>query len=318
VRGLGSARSQSAEAFERATRRTIEHARRESAAIALSAWFDVVEAQQLSLLRAKSREEAEEIARVAHARVTRGVAMPMEASLAEAEIGSAVLGERDAEGRLFEARAALKYALGLPASPDVIATDELDLDASEPAKAPIEHGGEHPSVLAARAHLALAKTDAALARSVSTTPLSVSMTAAREGTGERLFTGVLGFPLPIFDPSRFDAAKQNANVYAAEARVTRAQAEVERDRAIAAHEREHTREVRDALRTRVLLPLREAVRFARANYQAGTQDATTLLLLRQRLLDAEERLCHAVAEVKRADVRSALARGTLLEGDAGL
>jgi multidrug resistance efflux pump len=124
---------------------------------------------------------------------------------------------------------------------------------------------------------------------------------------------MISLPLPILDPSRFDAARQHANVLNAEAHAVRVRDELARDNALTTHERIHTREVRDTLRTRVLVPLRETVRLARASYQAGTQDATGLLLLRQRLVSAEEQLGHAAAEVKRADVRHALARGTLLE-----
>ncbi len=169
------------------------------------------------------------------------------------------------------------------------------------------------SAVAARAQVALAQADAGLARAEAAPPVGVGFSYAREGTGEQFLVGTLSIPLPLLDPSGFDAARSRGSVLTAEARALRGREELARDIALAAHEREHTRDVRDTLRSRVLVPLREAVRIARAAYQAGTQDATGLLVLRQRLVAAEEHLAHAVIEVKRSDVRYARARGTLID-----
>ena len=312
VRGLGDARRHAADAVTQAAHTTVERARLEGAGMAVLAWLDVIEAQQLLALRVTSRNDAIEIERVATARAARGVSLPIEVSLAAAEVGAAQLAEQDAEGRVVEARAALKYALGLPPSPDVVATGELDAEDAEAAPAPARR--DHPAAAEARAHAALAEADARLVRAIATPPLTVGLNYAREGTGEQYLTATVTFPLPLLDPSRFDAARQRGNVLTAEARAVRVRAELARDDALTLHDRAHTREVRDTLRTRVIGPLGEAVRLARASYQSGTQDATSLLLLRQRLVAVQEQLGHAVAEVQRADVRSAVARGTLLDG----
>lgn len=310
LRGLGGARLEAASAFDRAARSTLEQARLEGAATALLAWLDLLEAQQLARLRTMTRVDAEEIARVATARVSRGVAMPAEASLAAAEVGAARLGERDAEGRLFEARATLKVALGVPPAVNVSATGSLERDYGPSPAAPRR---EHPALIAARSQIAVAEADTRLSRASATPPFSFGINYAREGTGEQLMTAGISLPLPLLDPSRFDAARQQAHVLSATAHAVRVREELAHDAALTDHERVHTREIRDTLQTDVLVPLREAVRIARASYQAGTQDATGLLLLRQRLVLAEEQLGRAAADVDRADVRSALARGTLLD-----
>jgi len=309
LHGLGAARSGVAEAFTRSSRSGLERARLEGASEALLAWLGVLEGQQLVALRSASRLEALELARVADARVARGVGMPSEAALAASEVGAALLAEQDAEGRLVEARAALAFALGIPPAPDLVATGQLDADT--PLEPPLRH--DHPAAVEARAQIARAEAEAKLGRAQASPPLTVGVSYAREGTGEQFLTGTVSFPLPVLDPTRFEGAMQRSNVLAAQARASRVAAENARDQALATHDREHTREVRDTLRTRVTVPLREAVRLARAGYQAGTQDATGLLVLRQRLIGAEEQLVHAFAEVQRADVRSALARGTLLD-----
>jgi outer membrane protein TolC len=311
VRGLRGARREVASAIEHSAVSELDRARLEGAANALLAWLDVLEAQALLRLRTASRQEAEEIARVATARVDRGVAMPAEASLAAAEVGAAVLGERDAEGLLVTARASLKLSIGVPQTTMVVASGDLPIDSELVAPPPPQR--EHPVLAAARAEVALARADAKLTGAHLAPPIAVGVTLSREGQGEHLVTGTLSVPLPFLDATGFDAARQQASVLSAEARVLRRRDELAHDLALATHEREHTREVRDTLSTRVLVPLREAVRLARAAYQAGTQDATGLLLLRQRLVSAEERLASAAADVKRADVREAVARGALLD-----
>lgn len=311
LHGLATRRDEVASLVGRATRDEVARARLEGAALAALAWVDLLEAQDLMRLRDLARHDAEEIARVAGSRTSRGVALPVESALASAEVGSAQLGERDAEGRLFEARTALSFAVGLPPASAVATTGELG-----PVPPPAETGPprEHPAVTAAQSQLALARADAKLARAQSSPTFGIGVNAAREGTGEQYLTGSISVPLPIFDPARHETARQRTLVAAAEGQASRVRAEVQRDAAIAAHERLHTREVHDTLAEKVLVPLRESVRLARAAYQAGTEDVTSLLLLRQRLIAAEEQLGHAAADVQRADVRFELVQGTLLGG----
>jgi outer membrane protein TolC len=309
LRGLGGARREAGAAFANAGLRGLERAKLEAGANALLAWIDVLEAQELVAQRARSREDAEAIARVARARVDRGVGMPLEASLASAEVGTADLAERDAEGMLFVARAELRLAVALPPTVPVRAVGTLDAADRSPRDA----AHEHPTLAAARSETELLAADARLARSLATPTLGVGVAFTREGTGQQVFTGLLSLPLPFGDPTRFDAARHEAAVLASHAREGRIRAELARDLAVAGHEREHTREVYATLRDRILGPLREAVRVARSAYEAGTQDATTFLLLRQRLVTAEEQLQRASAEVLRADVRYAYAQGSLLD-----
>jgi cobalt-zinc-cadmium efflux system outer membrane protein len=311
-RGLGARRGDVAAAAEHAARSEFERARLEGAALAVLAWVDVLEAEDLARVRAAARQDAEEIARVARARTERGVAPPAEAALGAVEIGAAELGERDAEGRLFEARAELQFAIGAPPTTEVVAAG--DVRAIEPGSPALPPGREHPAEAAARDRIALARADAKLARAQATPAIGLGANYTREGTGEQLVLGTVTLPLPFLDPSRFDAARHETNVASAEGQAERIRAELARDAAVAAHERSHTREVHETLATKVLVPLRETVRLARAGYQAGTQDVTAFLVVRQRLVAAEEQLGRASADVQRADLRYALASGTLLPG----
>ncbi|MDB4934276.1 MAG: Heavy metal efflux outer membrane protein CzcC family [Labilithrix sp.] len=312
LRGLGARRGDVAAAAAHAARSEVERARLEGAALAALAWVDLLEADDLARVRASAKQDAEEIARVARARTDRGVAPPSEAALGAAEVGQAELGERDAEGRLFEARAALQYAIGASPATEVVASGDVRaIDGVSPAPPP---GTEHPAEAAARNRVALARADAKLARAQASPPLGVGVTYTREGQGEQVALGTVSLPLPFIDPTRFDAARHETAVASAEGQAERVRAELARDAAMAAHERLHTREVHDTLAAKVLVPLRETVRLARAAYQTGTQDVTALLIVRQRLVAAEEQLGRASADVQRADLRYALTSGTLLAG----
>lgn len=314
LRGLGRRREEVASAAERVARSEIERARLEGGALAALAWVELLETQELVRVREAARRDADEIARVARARTDRGVALPAEAALASAEVGAAELGERDAEGQLFEASAALQFAVGLPPGSNVVAAGALASGDAPDAPPPTLATRTHPAQTAARTRIDLARADGALARAQATPTLGLGVNYTREGTGEQTLTGMITLPLPILDPSRFDAARHQTNVASAEGHAERIRSEIARDAAIAEHERSHAREVYGTLATKVLVPLREAVRLARASYQAGTQDVTGLLLLRQRLVVAEERLGRASADVQRADVRYDLTHATLLAG----
>jgi cobalt-zinc-cadmium efflux system outer membrane protein len=310
LRALASRRRDVGSAMQHSALAELERARLEGGALAALAWLDLLTAQELLQTRLAALRDAEEIARVAHARTDRGVALPIEASLAAAEAGAAELAQRDAEGRVYEARVALQFALGVAPGTDVVATGDLLAVAQEPPA--VRAPAEHPAEVAARGRAALARADGKLARALVTPTLGFGINYAREGQGEQVITGTLVLPLPVVDPSRFDAARQGTYVAAAEAQEERVHAVVARDVAMTEHERLHTREVLDALTTKVLGPLRETVRLARSAYEAGTQDVTSFLLLRQRLVAAEEQLGRASADVQRADLRYELARGSLL------
>lgn len=310
LHGLGEARADAAAITRRAGLAAYERARLEGAAAAALAWVDLAEAQELVRLRGKVREDAEALARLARARVARGVGLPHEAALAQADVGAAELAELDAEGQLATARAELCFALALAPSVRVHASGTLAAADDEPVEARVAE--QHPALALARAQVAASRAEAALARAQASPALGVGVAYARDGTGEQALTGTLSVPLPFLDPTRFDAARHRMELLSAEAREVRARAELGRAVALAQHERGHAREVRAALRDRVVAPLQEAVRLARAAYEAGVQDATPLLVARPRLLAAEEQLVRAAADVERADLRYAAAQGSLV------
>jgi outer membrane protein TolC len=216
-----------------------------------------------------------------------------------------------------EALAELRFALGLaPTAPvsvagDLYATDDHPVDE---ALAVRTAEGSHPALKLANARAALADQEVRLTRAVLGPTLNVGGTYVREGTGDHVVTGFVGVPIPFFDAASYDAARQRGLQRTAEAQVDRVRAEMQRDVRVALHDHEHWREVRDALSAKALMPMREAVRLARVQYEVGTTEIAQVLLARQRLLLTEEQLARVAGQVHRADIALGHASGSLLAG----
>jgi outer membrane protein TolC len=143
--------------------------------------------------------------------------------------------------------------------------------------------------------------------------LSLGATYVREGTGDRVVLGFVGFPIPFFDAAGFETARQRATQKTAEAQVELTRAEAARDIRLALHDRHHFRELRDALEQGALTAFSEAYRLAQTQYEVGTAEIGTVILARQRLLGVQEQLAEVAARVQRADIALARATGSLLD-----
>jgi outer membrane protein TolC len=183
------------------------------------------------------------------------------------------------------------------------------LDEAAIVRLAIEH---HPALAVASSRADVAAHEARVAYSAKAPTVGIGGTYAREGTGDRIWTGVLVFPLPVGDFGAFDRARQEAVAARSRAEVGVVEQQIARDVYVALHERKHSREAYRALVSGAREPLREALRIARLQYEAGPGDLSSVLLARQRLLAAEEQVAQAAATVQRADIRLQLAAGTLL------
>lgn len=312
---VGRARSETASALSAVTETDVARARLESATDAALAWVDAVEARNLEELRTRSLEHAKTLAATIRTRAKAGTAMPDEVALAEGELGAAEAAVLDAEGMLIEALARLRFAIGAGATQaieptgDLYAVDERDLDEASVVRAALERS---PAIRLAEARARLARQEERLAASTLAPTLGVGASYLHEGTGDRIWTGIVAIPLPFASPAAFERARQQAAADTAQAGVSVERSRLELAVRIALHDRHHYREVRDALATRSVEPLREALRVAEARFAAGTADVTSVLVVWQRLLGSEEQLARAAAEVQRADIRVAAAAGTLV------
>ena len=316
LRRLGTARGAVAGALHDVVETDIARAKLEAAARGALAWVGASEALEIFRLRSEGLAQAQALADTTRKRVDAGAALPYERALAEAELGGARASMLDAEGAEVEALAELRFALGLSPVDAVGVRGDLYASDDAPAadRAPLAAEAPHPALDLARARARAAAEEARLTSATLGPTIGLGASYVREGTGDQVALGIVSFPIPLFDPARFESSRQRASASIADAEVDRARAELARERTVSAHEREHWREVRDALRRGALAPTEEALRLALAQYEAGSRDVTVVLLARQRLAATRESLAHAAAEVQRADVRFARAAGTLAHG----
>ncbi|MBX3212942.1 MAG: TolC family protein [Labilithrix sp.] len=316
TRGLGAARRRAADWAARAATSDVERARLEGAATAALAWIDLLEAEGLIRVRAATSDDAAKLAAIAEARVTSGVATAVERALARAEIGASRLALLDGEGRETEARLALAHATGTPPTERLVAEGSLASAPEDGAEPGAVLGGvaSHPSVRAAEARAAQAEADGSVTRALLGPTLSVGGTVWREGSGDHAAAALVTLPLPFFDASRHDVGRQATIAAAASGHAARLRAELAHEASLAIHEREHTREVREALHDGVVEPLRSALATAMTAYSAGTSELAVVLVARRSALAAEERFVTATADVWRADVRVGALAGTLTRG----
>lgn len=314
--GLRGARRNAAAALERLTEADVARARIEAAARSGIAWIAVWEADRIFELRRQGIDQALALLAAAKARVLAGVVEPLSRSVAEGEVAAARASIIEAEGMRFEAATELVFALGLPGGEAVDATGGLGEVFANGSLA--SEGGivrpsrEHPSVLVAEAQRERALREGQLAQATLAPVVGVGASFVREGTGDRVWSGILSVPLPFARPGAYEAARGRAAADAAEAQAHAARAELGHAMRLAIHDREHMREVHDALEHGALGPMREGLRLSLAQYDAGTLDVTHVLLARQRLRAVEEQLVRSSAEVRRADIRLLRAMGTLV------
>ena len=313
--GVGVARKGAADALAKTVEADVERARLESAARAATAWIGLAEADRVLALRQRSLEHATAVSRTVVARVASGVADPLEQALSRGDEATARAAVLEAEGLRFEAAMELAFAAGLPAGTPVEAVGGLSDAPEAPGdEAALIHRAErdHPLVRLAEARQAAAHKEIDLVAANGIPTISVGAAYTREGTGDQVWAGMVAVPIPWSRTWAFDAARQRAAADTASATVAQVRAELGREIRVALHEREHTREVHDALARGALGPMREALRISEAMFAAGTLDVTRVLLARQRLLTTEETVARGLADVRRADVRLLRASGTLL------
>jgi cobalt-zinc-cadmium efflux system outer membrane protein len=306
LRGIVGAREATARSLDATRAADLRRARLEAGARAGTAWTRAAEAKRILELRGESLGQADALADFARKRARVGTSQPIELALAEGDVGSARTSRLESEGLVVDALAELRLATALDAAAPVEPVGDLcatqdDLVDETTAWAAAER--DNPDLQLAVANVRLSSDEIRLV-SASVGPfLGVGATFTRDGFGDRVVSGVVTIPLPFTDPARFDAGRARIAADVAGAQVQRTRDELKTAVRVAIHDREHTRELRATLAEHALPPLREALRIAKAQIAAGTTDVTLALLVRQRVLAAEEQYVRACGEVQRADLR---------------
>jgi cobalt-zinc-cadmium efflux system outer membrane protein len=304
--GYRGARLSYADALVERSHSLVELARRDAIARALHAWAEARWGRELLVVRRHSALAAEQLLRIAQARVRAGSAAPAEAALARAIVGASHAAVLAAEGQIIEADGELRYALAL--SPDarldpvgaLARTDDRDVDQERTVQAAQAH---HPNVLIARAHARLADRSAEVASALGRPFLGVGASYSREATGDRIVGGMVSIPLPFVNPTVLEASLARGEAAVSRAVIGEVQAQVAREVRQAIHERHHAREVREELRKGAVEPGHEALREMTRRYEQGAVELASVLATRREVLLAEEGFLAAAADVQHADIR---------------
>lgn len=319
LRGVGAGRARLAEAWGTLVAEDLRRAQLDAAARAAMAWAGSLEAAEILRLRRAAEEQAAIVQRSSEARFQSGAGMPFDVALARADTATAHIAVLEAEGAELEALAELRFSLGLATSAaidpigDLYASDDRVADRPGPVAKVL--AGD-PTLGVAQARAELARRETALTHATLGPGLTFGASFLREGGGGTILTGFIGLPLPIVAPAAFDTARQRGFQRAAEADLVEVRAEAAKALSLATHEREHWREVREALRGATLRAAHDALRLALAGYEAGTQDVSAVVLARQRVIATGEQLARVAGAIHRADIRFARLIGTLMKGRA--
>jgi len=304
--GLGSARANYADALKDRAKANAELSRRDAIARAMNAWVDSRYGREVLLLRKQSAGAAEEMLRIAEARLRAGTSPPSEAALARSVVGATHAAVLGAEGIIIVADGDLRYAVALPPDAtlqpvgDLAQTDDRPID--EEATVTLAQRN-HPVALIARTHAHAAEQGAEVATASGRPFIGLGLSYTHEGSGERILGGMVSVPLPFVNPNILEASVLRGEAAVGRAQVVDVQASVAREVRQAVHERYHARQVREELWTGAVLPGREAMREIIKRYEAGAVDLATALAARREVLLAEEGFLAAAADVQRADIR---------------
>jgi outer membrane protein TolC len=304
--GYGSAREAAAEARVSLRNAELELARRDALRRAMQAWIDARLGRDLLATRHQSELAAEQLVQIAQTRVSGGKDSPIDLALARSVLGAARAAVLDAEGRIVEADASLRYALGLDPSQPVDVVGDLRVSDDRPideAATIAAAQGAHPWIAIAELQAVSADRHAEVVASVGRPMLGVGLSYAREATGDRIFGGAVSIPIPVANPQSFEVAAAHADAAELRARVQEIRSRLAAEVRLAIHERDHAREVRDALFQGAVLPGRDALQALVARYGAGAVDLATVVAARRELFHAEESWMEAAADVHRADLR---------------
>jgi outer membrane protein TolC len=279
---------------------------------AATAWVELALADHLLALRKQFSEQSEKLLDLAKARVAAGEAQPLEVALAESDLATANAAILTAEALHFGAELELAHAIGQPGT-------HIDVTGSlEPIALEMNDDGDavHPAVLDAETRAALATEQIEYAKLQQAPTFALGIQYQREGTGEEILTAVATLPLPVARPWTFQQTQQRLAADTARAEAKYVRAVQDKSKANARHELAHSRAQYEQLEQQALPPLREAHRIAMLRYTHGETDFTQVSLVRQRLIQTEERLIEALADVHLARLRWLATTGKLLTSNS--
>lgn len=288
----------------------VDDARRHAIAIAVGAYYRVLQAEERLRLAEERKALAEELFRVARERHQSGDAPLFDVNLAQAEMSRAKSAIESEKGFVARARAALAASLGLPSGGDLRVEGDLK-DRTFFDTIPSETSLEKRSdLLVALAEVDASRAGVALAEAQRRPDIAFRV-GYRHEEGNDIVQGGVSIPLPFFNPGK-------GPVQEARARGDRARIDAETRKAAMSSEIEGARRGYAAAAESVRLLEKDGLprqqeneALARESYRAGKINLATLLLVRREALDTRREYLERLLEAADAGVNLAAAVGTL-------
>jgi cobalt-zinc-cadmium efflux system outer membrane protein len=291
-----------------------DNARRQAIAIAVGAYYRVLQSEERLRLAEDRKALAEELFRVARERHQGGDAPLFDVNLAQAEMSRAESAIESEKGFLARARAVLAASLGLPSGGDLRVEGDLKDRSFFDAVSSETSLDNRPDLLITLAEVDASRAGIALAEAQAKPDIAFRV-GYRHEEGDDIIQAGVSVPLPFFNPgkgpvqearARSDRARINA-----EARKAAVSSEIEGARRSYAAAAESVR-----LLEKDGLPLqRECEALARESYRAGKINLATLLLVRRDALDTRREYLERLLEAAEAGVDLAAAVGRFHRSD---
>lgn len=284
-----------------------ETTRRAAVGAAIGAYYAALHAERRAALADERAELATSAATTAAQRHAAGDVSELEVNLARGEVARAAAAVIGARGDVIRSRGRLALALGVPAQAlGAIAGELADrswLDTAARATAAVR-----PALRALAQESRVARAEAALARSERWPSLDVRIGVEHERDADVVLGG-FAIALPIFERGQGAVAR-------AEARATRADAELAARTQLAALEADDARTTYASTVEAARVLADDAVPLALANqtaatasYRAGKIDYATLLVIRREALDTRREHLDRLLEAAIAGIERWLAHG---------
>lgn len=282
--------------------------RRQSVAIAVSAYYRVLQAEERVRFARDRKSLAEEQVRIARERHISGDVAQFEVNLAQTEIARAESDISAAQGRVALARTALAKSLGhasgagLQVAGDLKDRGMFDALRSDPTSK------ERDDLLAARAEVAASRAAIDLAEAGRMPDLAFRVSYKREAS-DNIALGGITVTLPFLNPNPGPVQEarilsQRAQI-AAEVRQAAISAEIAGARAAYEAAVEAVRRIE----LEGLTLIQENEKLAGESYRAGKINLSTLLQVRRDALDTRREYLERLLEAADAGVELALAHG---------
>jgi outer membrane protein TolC len=286
----------------------------EGAEAAGLAWIDLALADARLAIRGQAAEHIGAMRQVLAARVASGAQDAYDLALADAELALARDRLMEAEGDHFLAASDLAYALGhrtnvpLETGGDLAAASE----SLPPCQAP-SSPTPHPEQQLAQSRALVSEREADYAVAQNSPSFGLGLQYQREGTGDHIGLVTFTAPVPIFQPWTFHGARARIQAAAERATEETTRHALEMRQRKAQHECFHAEARLERLNASAAAPHDELLRLAELRFAAGSADVTSVLRVREKKTAFSETLADALADVGRARLRAARAKGILRE-----